>query len=162
MNVKILWVGKTKNSPIRSLTEDYLGRVRRMVSVEIVEIRDRAKARNLGKNERVAAEDAEILRRLTGQDRVIVLDESGNQLSSAEFAGWFGDEQNRGTKQVAFVIGGPEGTGRAVSGRADLKLSLGMMTWTHEMCRVLLLEQIYRACCILRNIPYHRQGCGGG
>jgi 23S rRNA (pseudouridine1915-N3)-methyltransferase len=156
MNIKILWVGKTKNSPIRSLLEDYLDRIRHMVSLEVIEVRDQTKARNLKGNQLVAAEEGEILRVLPGHGRVVILDERGTEFSSAELARWFESEQNRGTKEITFVVGGPDGIGSRISALAKLKLSLGKMTWTHEMCRVLLLEQVYRAFCILRNIPYHR------
>jgi 23S rRNA (pseudouridine1915-N3)-methyltransferase len=156
MNIKILWVGKTKNSPIRSMLEDYLDRIRHMVSLEVIEVRDQSKARNLKGDQLVAAEETEILRVLPGHGWVVILDEKGTQFSSAELARWFEGEQNRGTKEITFVVGGPDGLGSRISGLAKLRLSLGKMTWTHEMCRVLLLEQVYRAFCMLRNIPYHR------
>ena len=156
MMIKILWVGKTKNSPIRSLLEDYLDRVRHMVPVEVIEVRDPSKARNLRGDQLVAADEQEVLKALSGHSRVVVLDEKGTQFSSAEMARWLAGEQNRGTKEITFVVGGPNGIGSRVSALAKLKLSLGKMTWTHEMCRVLMIEQVYRAFCILRNIPYHR------
>ena len=156
MEIRILWVGKTKNSPIRSLLEDYLDRVRHLVPVEITQVRDQAKARDLSGNELVAAEEREILRLLPVHSRVVALDERGKEFSSPEFARWLEGEQNRGSKEIAFVIGGSDGLGARVSARAVLRLSLGRMTWTHEMSRVLLMEQIYRAICILRKIPYHR------
>ncbi len=156
MNIRILWVGKTKSLPIRNLLEDYLSRVRHLVAVETVEARDPAKARGLTGGDLVVAEESEILKLLPDRGPVVVLDETGSQFSSVEFARWIEKEQMRGTKEIAFVIGGPDGVGARLRGRARLKLSLGKMTWTHEMCRVLLLEQIYRAYCILRKIPYHR------
>jgi len=102
------------------------------------------------------AEGAEILRLLPENGRTVILEESGTQFSSIEFARWFENEQNRGTREVTFVIGSPDGLSAQVAGRADFKLSLGRMTWTHEMCRALLLEQIYRAFSILRKVPYHK------
>jgi 23S rRNA (pseudouridine1915-N3)-methyltransferase len=156
MKIRILWVGKTKNLPIRSLLADYLDRIRHMVPVEIVEARDQSKARGLKGDELVVAVESEIKKLPSGRGQVVVLDESGIEFSSAEFARWFESEQNRGTKEVLFIIGGPDGIAAGISARANLKLSLGKMTWTHEICRVLLLEQIYRAYCILRKIPYHR------
>jgi 23S rRNA (pseudouridine1915-N3)-methyltransferase len=86
----------------------------------------------------------------------VVLEETGTQFSSVEFARWFEAEQIHSTREIAFVIGGQDGLSTQVSARAHLRLSLGKMTWTHEMCRALLLEQIYRAFCILRHIPYHK------
>ena len=81
---------------------------------------------------------------------------SGKTSTAVEFARWFESGQNRGTKGVEFVIGGPGGLSSSILGRAHLRLSLGKMTWTHEMSRVLLIEQIYRAQCIVKKIPYHK------
>ena len=127
-----------------------------MVPIEIIEVRDQSKARSLKGSELVTAEGNEFLRLLPPRGRVVILDESGIQFSSADFARWLEGEINRGTKEIAFVIGGPEGVDSALFKRANLRLSLSKMTWTHEMCRGLILEQIYRAYCILRGIPYHK------
>ncbi len=156
MNLKIFWVGKTKNASIRELSTDYLQRLRRWVSCEVVEIRDLSKGRGLLGARLVEAEGAEITRSLADGCKVVALDGTGRQFSSLEFARWLEAEQNRGTREIAFVIGGPEGLGTVILDRANLRLSLSRMTWTHEMCRVLLLEQVYRAYSILRHIPYHK------
>jgi 23S rRNA (pseudouridine1915-N3)-methyltransferase len=156
MRIKICWVGKTQNAPIRSLLSDYLARLSHLTSIEIVEVPNLSKRRGLRGAALLLAEGEEIARALTSNGRKVVLDERGTQFSSLEFARWIEAGQIQGTREIAFIIGGPEGIGRALSEQAHLKLSLGKMTWTHEMARVLLLEQIYRALCILRNIPYHK------
>jgi 23S rRNA (pseudouridine1915-N3)-methyltransferase len=156
MHVKFIWVGKTRSSPIRALIEDYLGRLRHLTSCEILETRDISRGRSLNGAKQLAAEAAEIDRRLTEGSRIVVLDEGGMQFASPEFARWLEGEQVRGTRELAFVVGGPDGVSAEMRLRADLRLSLGKMTWTHEMCRALLLEQVYRACSILRRIPYHK------
>jgi 23S rRNA (pseudouridine1915-N3)-methyltransferase len=156
MQIKVFWVGKTKHPSLRSLQEDYLGRIRRWLPCETVEIRDLAGRRALSPAELVAGEGAAISRRLPAAGRVIALDEAGTGYSSGEFARWLESEQNSGVQALSFVIGGPAGLDRALTRRADRVLSLGRMTWTHDMSRVLLLEQIYRALCILHNVPYHR------
>jgi 23S rRNA (pseudouridine1915-N3)-methyltransferase len=156
MQIRILWVGKTKNPSIRDLFDDYLSRIRHMVSCDIVETRDLSKRRSLRGAELLALEAEEIARFLGQNSRVVALDERGKELSSAEFARWFDAEQNRGSREIDFVIGGPEGLDASIMARSHLRLSLGKMTWTHEMCRLLLVEQIYRALSMLRNIPYHR------
>ena len=156
MRIRIIWIGKTKNLPIRTLSADYLERIRCLVPCEVFETRDISKARGLRGADLLMAEGTEIARFLPKACRTIVLDELGTQLASVEFARWFETEQNRGTRELAFIIGGPEGLSQQISGGAYLRLSLGKMTWTHEMCRVLLLEQIYRAYSILQKIPYHR------
>lgn len=158
MQIKFLWVGKTKNSSMRSLVSDYLERIRHLVPCEVIETRELAKRRSLSVAELVAEEGKELARHIPESGRVVVLDETGKQFTSEAFAGWLAAEQNTGARVLTFVIGGPEGLNPMISGRANLILSMGKMTWTHEMCRVLLLEQVYRALCILRNIPYHRGG----
>jgi 23S rRNA (pseudouridine1915-N3)-methyltransferase len=102
------------------------------------------------------AEGEELARYVPENGRLVALDEAGSQFTSRDFARWFESEHNTGARVITFVIGGPDGLSRTISNRANLVLSLGKMTWTHEMCRVLLLEQIYRALCIMRNIPYHK------
>jgi 23S rRNA (pseudouridine1915-N3)-methyltransferase len=155
MQIKILWVGKTKNPSIKSLTSDYFDRVRRLVPCEIIEIRDMSR-KTASAVETIAREGEELARHIPDSGRLIALDEKGREFSSQEFARWLESEQNSGARAIAFVIGGPEGLSPLISDRANLIVSLGKMTWTHEMCRVLLLEQIYRAFCIMRRIPYHR------
>jgi len=156
MHVKFVWVGKTKNEPIRSLTADYLNRLRHLISCEVIEVPDVGKRRALRGESLLAAEAAEIEGQLEERSLVVLLDENGRQFGSADFAAWFESELNRGSREIVFVIGGPDGISQEISCRAQLKLSLGRMTWTHEMCRVLLLEQVYRAFGILRRIPYHK------
>lgn len=156
MHIRILWVGKTKNPSIKSLISDYLERIRHLIPCEIVEIRDRSKGRSLGAAQLIAAEGEEIAKNLPHAGKIVALDETGLQYTSEKFARWLESEQNAGTKTVSFVIGGPEGLSPSIARGAQMVLSMGTMTWTHEMCRALLLEQVYRALCIMRNIPYHR------
>jgi len=156
MKLKILWIGKTRSSPIKALTEDYLDRIRRIMPCEILEIRDPARGRVPRASERIQLEGEDIFRQLTKSAFIVALDESGTEYASEEFARRLENEQNAGTKEMTFIIGGPDGLSRDVASRARMVLSLGKMTWTHEMCRVLLLEQIYRALCIINKIPYHK------
>jgi 23S rRNA (pseudouridine1915-N3)-methyltransferase len=156
MRIKIVWVGKTRSPQINALAADYLARLRHLVPCEILEARDPGRGRNLKGDDLRAAEAEQLLKLTEGFRRIVVLDERGRQFSSPEFAHWLEGEQNRGTREIAFVIGGPEGISPAVSEHATLNLSLGRMTWTHEICRALLLEQIYRAFSILKKIPYHK------
>lgn len=156
MQIKFLWVGKTRNPCIKSLLSDYLERIRHLVSCEVVETKDLSKRRILDSAGLVESEGEELSRHLPEHGHIVALDENGNEFTSPEFARWLDAEQNRGTRTVTFVIGGPEGLSKMISDRAHLILSMGKMTWTHEMCRVLLLEQVYRALCIIRRIPYHK------
>ncbi len=156
MRITVCWVGKTQNAPIRSLAADYLARLSHLTPIEIVEVTDLSKRRSLRGAALLAAEGVEIMHALPSDCRKVVLDERGTQFSSREFARWFEAAQVQGTRELAFILGGPEGIDGAVAEQAHFRLSLGKMTWTHEMARVLLLEQIYRALSILRNIPYHK------
>ena len=156
MKLKVLWIGKTKNQPIKTLAADYLERIRRMSPCEILEIRDPVKGRDPRAAERIQRESDDIARLLQRDAFIIALDEAGRQYGSEEFASWLQTEQNNGTKEITFIVGGPDGLGRETVSRARMVLSLGKMTWTHEMCRALLLEQVYRALCILNKIPYHK------
>jgi 23S rRNA (pseudouridine1915-N3)-methyltransferase len=156
MRIKICWVGKTQNAPIKILLSDYLARIKHLAPMETIEVPDLSRRRGLRGAALVAAEGREIERALGTQGLRVVLDENGAQLSSPEFARWLAAQQLRGAREIAFIIGGPDGIDASLSRDAGLKLSLGKMTWTHEMVRVLLAEQVYRALSILRNIPYHK------
>jgi 23S rRNA (pseudouridine1915-N3)-methyltransferase len=156
MHLKVLWIGRTKSEPLRFLLEDYLGRIEHLCSCEIVEVVDVARRRSLRDGELLRAEAAEISKNYTKGYRRVVLDGKGKELTSTEFARWLEQEQVRGTRGVEFIIGGAEGLSRRILDDAHLKLALSRMTWTHDMCRVLLLEQIYRALCIIKRIPYHK------
>lgn len=156
MQLRVVWVGKTRNAHIRSLCDDYLERVRHLTPCRVVEVRDLARGRGLHGGDLRAREGAEMTRALPEGARIVTLDAGGKELSSDAFARWFAGEQNRGTREIGFVLGGPEGLDEAIRDKAYWRLSLGRMTWTHEIARVLLLEQIYRALTILRGIPYHK------
>jgi 23S rRNA (pseudouridine1915-N3)-methyltransferase len=158
MRIRFVWIGRTKNSSVKALVSDYLERIRRLIPCEIVEARDSARKRQRSAGGIIEAEGEELARHLPEHGRLVALDEKGSQYTSAGFARWLESEQNEGARVITFVIGGPDGLSPRISGRAHFVLSLGTMTWTHEMCRVLLLEQVYRALCILRRIPYHKSG----
>jgi 23S rRNA (pseudouridine1915-N3)-methyltransferase len=156
MRIRILWVGKTKNPALAALAYDYLARARHLVSCEIVEVRDVAKGKRLSRNELMEEEAVRLGQVLAKGGLTVALDESGREFSSRDLAAWLESELNRSTRGIDFVIGGAQGLSPEIIAGAKLRLSLGRMTWTHEMCRVLLLEQIYRAFSIIRNLPYHK------
>jgi 23S rRNA (pseudouridine1915-N3)-methyltransferase len=158
MRIRFLWIGRTKNASIKSLVNNYLERIRHMIFCEVVEARDLSKRRQLHAADRITAEGEELAKHVPASSRLVTLDETGIQFTSRDFASWLESEQDGGTRTITFLIGGPEGLSPVISSRAHLKLSMGRMTWTHEMCRVLLLEQVYRAFCILSRIPYHKGG----
>ncbi len=156
MRLRFLWAGRTRSAPIDALVEDYLGRIRHMVPCEVIETRDLARTRSLKAGALVRAEAGEFARHLVPAGTLVALDENGRQFSSAAFSRWLESAMQRGGRSITFVIGGAEGLSPEISRKADLVLSMGAMTWTHEMSRVLVAEQVYRALCIQRGIPYHK------
>ena len=156
MRLTLLWVGKTRNPYLKALCEDYLERIRHLASCEIVELRDAARGRDLDAAAVRQEEGRAMARALPAGCRVVALDSGGRDLASVQFARWLEEEQRLGTRELRFVVGGAEGLDAEIVRRAHLVLSLGRMTWTHEMARVLVLEQVYRALTILRGMPYHK------
>ena len=153
--MQFIWVGKTRKPAVKDLVDDYLERVKKFTRVEVREVREVGDAG--GDWQRcVAREGEEILAKIGGDTVLITLEVGGQGMSSFEFAEFLDRHQNRGSKQLAFVIGGPYGLAEAVSRRADARLSLSRMTLTHELARVFLVEQVYRAFAILHRLPYQK------
>jgi 23S rRNA (pseudouridine1915-N3)-methyltransferase len=150
MNFRFVWVGKTRSKSYRTLQEDYLQRLSHFVKCEIVEVKDSLP------HETKEIEGERILGKLNQSPFVLLLDVKGRTLSSGELAKEVENWQNRGIKEVSFVIGGANGVSSAVVEKADNSLSLSFLTFTHEMARVVLLEQLYRAFTIIRGFPYQK------
>ena len=150
MNFRFVWIGKTRKKNYRALQEEYLQRLSHFVKCEVVEIKDSLP------HESKEIEGQRILGRLNQSQFVLLLDVGGGKLSSGEWAKEVEKWQNRGIKEVSFVIGGANGVSSAVVERADNSLSLSFLTFTHEMARVVLLEQLYRAYTIIRGFPYQK------
>jgi 23S rRNA (pseudouridine1915-N3)-methyltransferase len=150
MKFRFIWVGKTRDENWRALEKDYLGRLSHFVRSEIVEIKEASGPHA------PEIEGKRILENLNQRTFVVALALTGKQLSSAELAKTIGSWQNRGLKEVAFIIGGPNGLSPEVGEKADFSLSLSLLTFTHEMARVVLLEQLYRAFTIIKGFPYQK------
>ncbi len=144
MKLQIAWIGKTKEAAIRALTSEYLQRTSRYVNTEAHEM---------------ASEQAllELTEAKGGRTKpvLVLLDARGRQFTSEEFAELLRDQQDRGTQNLFFAIGPSDGFSDQARGKADLVLSFGKMTLAHELARIVLLEQIYRAFTILKGHPYH-------
>jgi 23S rRNA (pseudouridine1915-N3)-methyltransferase len=152
MRVTIAAVGRDRSGPTRDLFEDYCRRC--PWPIRLVEIPPRTN----GPPERRRAEEAERLSGAVPRDAVLVaLDETGRALTSRAFAARIVAWQRQGQSELAFLIGGPDGLDPALTGRAELILALGRMTWPHRLVRVMLAEQLYRAATILAGHPYHRE-----
>ena len=155
MKFCLLVVGKTASSFMSKGIEEYKSRVNRYVGFEIISISDLKSTRGLTEMQQKEKEGEMLLASLTPSDTVILLDEKGREYTSREFADFQTSMMNRGVKPLVYVIGGPYGFSQKVYDRADGKISLSRMTFSHEMARLFFCEQLYRAMTILRGEPYH-------
>ena len=150
MRFRFVWVGKTRNKNYLALQDEYLQRLSHFVKCETVEIRDSAP------HEGKEIEGKRILEKLNQTPFVCLLDVTGRGLSSPELAKEIEKWQNAGTKEISFVIGGADGIAPEVAASASVVLSLSFLTFTHEMARVVMLEQLYRAFTIIKGFPYQK------
>lgn len=155
MDITLLTVGKTTTPYIVAGIEEYMRRLKRYVPFSMVPLPDIRNTRNLSEEQQKLAEGRLILDFLTPSDLVILLDERGREYTSRKFAEWVERSMASGRKRLVFVVGGPYGFSKDVYDRAEGKISLSQMTFSHEMVRLFFVEQIYRAMTILRNEPYH-------
>jgi 23S rRNA (pseudouridine1915-N3)-methyltransferase len=147
VKIKIAWIGKTKEPAIKSLTEEYLKRISRYVQVEGVTLRDEAAM-------------LEMCRRTEGKQAgakstLVLMDSRGKEFSSEQFAKFLGDHRDRNPLPLVFAVAGADGFSNEARAAAQQAISLGKMTLAHELARVVLLEQLYRAFTILKGHPYH-------
>jgi 23S rRNA (pseudouridine1915-N3)-methyltransferase len=147
VKIKIAWIGKTKEPAIASLTDEYFKRISRYVPVEGVALRDEAALLDLGGRGAGAKAGA--------KSTLVLMDSRGKEFSSEQFARFLGDYQDRNPLPLIIAIGGADGFSDAVRAAAQHTISLGKMTLAHELARVVLLEQVYRAFTILKGHPYH-------
>ena len=153
MRLRVVWIGKTRSKELSALIDDFLERLRRFVPIDITELRD-PKA---GDDRRqLAAEEERLLAALDSHDRVIVLDAAGQTWTSQQLAQFVSKHLGNDPRRLTFVIGGYGGIGEKVQAQAERRWSLSPLTFTHEMTRVLVVEQLYRALCILNNHPYSK------
>ena len=156
MKIQLLITGKTTDARLVSLIDDYRERLKHYVPFELVVLPDLKNAKALSEEQVKAAEGEAMLRFFTPSMDVILLDEHGKEFRSVEFADWLQKKMASG-RDLTLVIGGPYGFSPAVYARANGKLSLSQMTFSHQMIRLMAIEQIYRAMTILRNEPYHHE-----
>lgn len=157
MQIKLLAIGKTDNKQLQALIDDYQKRLGFYIKFEFEIIPDIKKAKNLSEDQQKQKEGELILNKLQNQDVLILLDENGKQLNSVGFSEYLQKHMNSGIKQLVFVIGGPYGFSETIYNKAQGKLSLSKMTFSHQMIRLFIVEQLYRGFTILRNEPYHHQ-----
>ena len=150
MKFRFIWIGKTKDKHWKALQEEYLKRLSRFVKCEIAEIRDSAP------HETPEIEGKRIAEMLNPKTFAVLLDVSGHKVSSHQLSAEIERWQNAGLKEVSFIIGGFAGVSSEIREKADYLLSLSFLTFTHEMARVVLLEQLYRGYSILKGFPYQK------
>ena len=150
MKFRFVWIGKTRDKNWRALQEEYLQRLSHFVKFEITEIKDSASPDSL------EIESKRILENVNQSSFVCLLDVLGRSVSSHELASELEKWQNRGLKEIVFVIGGAKGVSSEVVEKANYSLSLSFLTLTHEMARVVLVEQLYRAFTIIKGFPYQK------
>ena len=150
MKFRFIWIGKTRNRDWRALQDEYLGRLTQFIKCDITELKDSAP------HEGSAEEGERIIKALSGRELVVLLDVTGKPITSHQLAEHIESWQLAAHKEIVFIIGGADGTSPEVAKRADLRLSLSFLTFTHEMARVLLLEQLYRAFSIIKGFPYQK------
>lgn len=160
MDIKIIAVGKIKEKFYKEAIEEYLKRMTSYNNIEIIEVADEMAAENLSEKEldQVKAKEGErILSKINTDDFVVSLEILGKQMDSIEFAKFIENEMKEGFgRNLVFVIGGSNGLSKEVSKRSNKKLSFGKMTYPHQLMRVVLTEQIYRAYRIINGHPYHK------
>ncbi len=155
--IKLLAVGKTDNDSLQRLVSEYENRLKHYIRFEMEIIPDIKNVKNLSESQQKEKEGNLILKKINNTDVMILLDEKGKQFTSLEFSNYLQKKMNSGIKQMVLVIGGPYGFSDEVYTKAQGKISLSKMTFSHQMVRLFMVEQIYRAFTILKNEPYHHR-----
>lgn len=155
MRVRLIAVGSRMPKWVREAYEDYITRLGSGLKVTLVEIEPGPRSAGRPPQKAMEAEGQKLLAALRKDDYVVALDERGSQMTTRELATWLGSRMQEG-RDLAFLVGGPDGFVPAVLARSDLKWSLSRLTFPHALVRVVLAEQLYRAHGVLANHPYHR------
>lgn len=157
MQIKLIAIGKTDHPAIQRLIDEYSSRLEHYVRFEFEIIPDLKNTKSLSESAQKEKEGELILKKVQNSDELILLDERGKTFSSVEFSEYLQKKMNSGLRQLIFLIGGPYGFSEAVYSRANGKISLSKMTFSHQMIRPFFIEQLYRGFTILKNEPYHHE-----
>lgn len=157
MKICLLVVGKTDETYLQKGFELFLKRIPHYLPFELKIIPDLKNSKNLSEDQQKEKEGELIIQQLSGSDEVVLLDEQGIEVSSVDFARFLEKKMLSGIKRLVFVIGGPYGFSETVYSKANGKLSLSKMTFSHQIVRLIFAEQLYRALTILKGEPYHHQ-----
>jgi len=157
MKICLLVIGKTDDAYLQKGIEIYIKRIPHYISFEMKVIPDLKNSKNLSEEQQKEKEGELILQQISTSDDIFLLDETGVEASSVDFARFLEKKMGSGIKRIVFVIGGPYGFSGNVYSRAIGKVSLSKMTFSHQMVRLIFVEQLYRAMTILKGEPYHHQ-----
>lgn len=157
MNIELIVVGKTDSREVEALVEMYAKRVNHYCRFSITTLADVRNTRNMAPSRQKQLEGEAIMKSLTESDFLVLMDERGGQYTSMEYAQWLQKRMLSGVKRLVIVIGGPYGFSDEVYARANQKISLSKMTFSHQIVRAIFAEQLYRAFTILNNEPYHHE-----
>ena len=157
MNIELIVVGKTDQKEVETLVEMYAKRINRYCKFSITTLADVRNTKNMAPSRQKQLEGEAILRLVGEGDCLTLMDERGAQYTSMEYAQWLQKRMLSGVKRLVLVIGGPYGFSEEVYKRADQKISLSKMTFSHQIVRAIFTEQLYRAFTILHNEPYHHE-----
>ena len=156
MKTILLMVGKTHSRMSESAINDYAKRIAHYMPFSTIVVPEPKNTKNLSENQQKVREAELILKELQPQDVVVLLDEHGRQFRSTEYATWLISKQQT-ARRLVFIIGGPYGFATSIYERATEKISLSRMTFSHQMVRLIFVEQLYRACTIIKGEPYHHE-----
>ena len=157
MKITLLVVGRTVDSNIIAGIKDYTQRLSHFAQFDIDIIPELKNAKKLSEAQQKEAEAELILKSLNSGDTVVLLDEGGKEFRSTEFAAWIEKKQQVTPKRLVFIVGGPYGFSQKIYNIASEKISLSRMTFSHQMIRLLFVEQLYRAYTIIGGLPYHHE-----
>lgn len=156
MRTTLILVGKTADKLYAEGIKDYENRIGHYTYFNIKVIPELKNSKSLSESQQKEKEGEQILKAIEDKSFVVLLDEHGREMRSVEFAAWMENKQQT-VQKLTFIIGGPYGFSEAVYSRADAKMSLSRMTFSHQMVRLIFVEQLYRACTIMRNEKYHHE-----
>jgi len=157
MKITFLTVGKTEDAYLKDGIEKYVKRLKHYTKLSIIDLDELKNTKALTREQQKAKEAELILKRITPLDYVILLDEKGMELSSVKFAAYIQKKEIGSIASMVFIVGGPYGFDQSVYDRANDKLSLSPMTFSHQMVRLFFIEQLYRAYTIMKGEPYHHE-----
>jgi len=157
MTIKLIAIGKTDSKQLQELITNYIDRLQHYIRFESCIIPDLKNVKNLSEEQQKKKEGELILKELKPTDHVIILDENGKEYTSVGFSEFLQKKMNSGCKQLVLIIGGPYGFSEDIRKKAISKISFSKMTFSHQMIRLFVVEQLYRGFSILKNEPYHHQ-----